>query len=275
MDVKQLQQLNEWLLGSGLAIDSINRLRKSVSAIKAGRLATFLGQRSARVLMISDVPDNRAAVIGSGLLVPHHQEELAITEQRLPEWILHLVSRAPPLAHESAFSNIENVILATSRDASLAASDAAASLGLATQLHREVFQGDAEQLGSAFARDVIDGPVGITIWGGESTVRLPEHPGRGGRNQHLALAAALELSGRDDCYLLAAGTDGSDGPTEDAGALVDGATIDRGALEGLDGLRALHGADAGTFLEASGDLVQTGPTGTNVMDLVIGYKERR
>ncbi|MCW8828408.1 MAG: hydroxypyruvate reductase, partial [Gammaproteobacteria bacterium] len=91
-------------------------------------------------------------------------------------------------------------------------------------------------------------------------------------NQHLALAAARRLAGTENCLFLAAGTDGSDGSTEEAGALVDGSTVERGGQEGLSAERALHHADSGTFLEASGDLVETGPTGTNVMDLVIGWK---
>ena len=93
-----------------------------------------------------------------------------------------------------------------------------------------------------------------------------------GRNQHLALAAAGVLAGRNDVCLLAIGTDGSDGPTEDAGALVDGGTLRRGELSGLDAAEQLRRADSGAFLEASGDLISTGPTGTNVRDLVIAWK---
>jgi hydroxypyruvate reductase len=89
-------------------------------------------------------------------------------------------------------------------------------------------------------------------------------------NQHLALAAALELAGRDDLLLLAAGTDGTDGPGEDAGALVDGGSVARGELHAGPASGYLARADAGTFLAAAGDLVQTGPTGTNVMDLALG-----
>ena len=99
---------------------------------------------------------------------------------------------------------------------------------------------------------------------------LPGTPGRGGRNQHLALAAALEIAGRADLLLLAAGSDGSDGNTADAGALVDGGTLRRGEDGGLDAARCLAAADSGRFLEASGDLVHTGATGTNVGDLILG-----
>jgi hydroxypyruvate reductase len=115
-------------------------------------------------------------------------------------------------------------------------------------------------------------PRGVHIWGGETTVQLPGHPGRGGRNQHLALSAALEIEGRKDIFLLSAGTDGTDGPTEEAGALVDGETLRRGSIDGLSATGCLQAADSGSFLAASGDLISTGPTGTNVMDLVIALK---
>jgi hydroxypyruvate reductase len=112
----------------------------------------------------------------------------------------------------------------------------------------------------------------VHIWGGETTVRLPVKPGRGGRNQSLALATAIAMAGRGDEYFLAGGTDGTDGPGEDAGAVVDGGSVSRGLLTGIDAANALQHADAGTFLEATGDLFTTGPTGTNVMDLAIGMK---
>ncbi|MDX1334756.1 MAG: MOFRL family protein, partial [Gammaproteobacteria bacterium] len=127
--------------------------------------------------------------------------------------------------------------------------------------------------GERIARLLIDElEPGVHIWGGETTVRLPEHPGRGGRNQHLALSAARILSGSTGISLLSAGTDGTDGPGSDAGALVDGGTIQRGLIEDQNAETALLRADSGSFLELSGDLVSTGPTGTNVMDLVIALK---
>jgi hydroxypyruvate reductase len=103
-------------------------------------------------------------------------------------------------------------------------------------------------------------------------VRLPAAPGRGGRCQSLALAAAVVLRECPGGLLLAAGTDGSDGPGEDAGALVDAGTVDRGREAGLEAGTCLAMADAGRFLAASGDLITTGPTGTNVMDLVFGLR---
>jgi hydroxypyruvate reductase len=103
-------------------------------------------------------------------------------------------------------------------------------------------------------------------------VRLPAQPGCGGRNQHLALAAARLIAGFDDLLFLAAGTDGTDGPTEEAGALVDGETCGRVTAAGLDVERCLSAADSQPALAAAGDLVHTGPTGTNVGDLAVGLK---
>ena len=110
------------------------------------------------------------------------------------------------------------------------------------------------------------------MWGGESTVELPMNPGRGGRNQHLALTSATKMAGIGAVWLLAAGTDGVDGCSEEAGALVDGSTVERGAAVGADALTSLARADSGRFLEATGDLLYTGPTSTNVGDIVLGLK---
>jgi glycerate 2-kinase len=102
-------------------------------------------------------------------------------------------------------------------------------------------------------------------------VKLPEDPGQGGRNQHLALSAARTFGEREDVFLLSGASDGSDG-NDDAGALVDGGTLQRGRDAGYDAAECLRRAAAGELLEGSGDLLHTGPTGTNVMDIVIGYK---
>jgi len=107
------------------------------------------------------------------------------------------------------------------------------------------------------------------VWSGEPTVRLPAVPGRGGRNQSLALAVAQGIRGETRRAFVSLGSDGNDGMTEDAGALVDNHTVRDGEWLGLDAQDALRRADAGTYLEAVGALVHTGPTGTNVMDLML------
>jgi hydroxypyruvate reductase len=181
-----------------------------------------------------------------------------------------VVHKSPPLSEPEHFASITTHLLACNHTARLAAQHAAEQRGFSVALHDYDFQGRAELLGDEFARTILAEPAMLHIWGGEATVKLPQQPGRGGRCQHLALAAAMHLAGSRG-LLLAAGTDGSDGPGEDAGALVDGGTVARGELEGLSARQALQDADAGNFLEASGDLIQTGPSGTNVMDLVLGF----
>jgi glycerate 2-kinase len=140
------------------------------------------------------------------------------------------------------------------------------------QVHTERLSGDAALVGRRLAGVLVDDPSGVHLWGGETSVELPANPGRGGRNQHLALAAAELLAQHNKVWLLAAGTDGSDGTGADAGALVDGGTIMRGKMKNMNATDCLRRADAGGFLEQSGDLISTGPTGTNVMDMVIGMK---
>ena len=113
---------------------------------------------------------------------------------------------------------------------------------------------------------------GLHIWGGESSVNLPEKAGRGGRNQQLALLMAEKIRNKDIVFL-SAGTDGTDGPTNDAGGIVDGNTINNGGLSNLDHKKYLENADSGNYHEKMKSLVTTGPTGTNVMDLILAIKK--
>lgn len=273
MDGDSLARLNRWLLGSGLSIESINAIRKRLSCIKGGRLAPRLKGHRCVQLMISDVPGDDQAVIGSGMLVPDSAESLSGREA-FPVWLqqmLHGTAAATPV-DDPAFRTIESHIIANNAQACHAAAGQGAELGITVHEHLEPFQGDAAELAAKFCAELLEGRPGIHIWGGESSVRLPDNPGRGGRNQHMALAAARHMAGLSNLLLLAAGTDGSDGPTEDAGALVDGRTVERGEQEGMSASEALSHYDAGSFLELSGDLIETGPTGTNVMDLLIGWR---
>ncbi len=268
-----LRRVNAWLLGSGLDIHAMNAVRKQLSCIKGGRLAPRMGARRVVQLLISDVPGDAPDDIGSGLLLPSAQAQ-EFTPSALPAWLQMLLHAAPPLpaADAPCFAALETHIIAQLAQALAAAAEAARELGYAVHAHADALRGDAAVQGRALAAALLCGAPGVHLWGGETTVVLPPRPGRGGRNQHLALAAAAVLAGHDRVWLLAAGTDGSDGPGGDAGALVDGGSRARGELAGLDAAACLRRADAGRFLEASGDLVNTGPTGTNVMDIVIGLK---
>ncbi len=265
-----LQQANAWLLGSGLDIAAMNTVRKALSAIKGGKLAAHLHGRAALALLISDVRGDDPAVIGSGLLAVDAGVP-SLDGLALPTWLARLC-RLTAAPSSVVPVNIGMHVIARLADAKRAAAREATTLGYSACVHDEFIDGAASTAGQRLAQSLIHAAPGVHIWGGETTVLLPPQPGRGGRNQSLALAGALELQGCDDVALLALGSDGSDGPTEDAGALVDGGTIARGELAGLDARHCLANADAGSFLEESGDLIHTGPTGTNVMDLVLALK---
>ncbi len=266
-------RLNDWLLRSGLDISAMNHVRKSVSKIKGGRLAAYLQGRRARVLLISDVPGDNPATIGSGLLVADGLFDAAAPFE-FPDWVEQLMSTATPMpaAHDVCFDSIDVNIVACLADAKRAAAQEARRLGYVVYDDGAVLDGDAILVARRLAHELMDAEAGVYIWGGETTVCLPVSPGRGGRNQSLALAAAIEIKGCEDVLFLAAGTDGTDGPTLDAGAIVDGATVQQAEKQGWQAAQTLAQADAGSLLAATGSLVQTGPTGTNVMDIMIGMK---
>ncbi len=270
----QLQALTNWLMGSGLDIESMNQLRKRVSLLKGGRMARLMAPRPVHCLMISDVPGDEPSSIASGPVVADAIADRPMAID-LPVEIQAMVAAPPPAPaiDDSCFATVRHKVIATRRDAMAAARLHAATLGYPVLLHDEFVAGDAVAVGAALAARLhAAAPNHVCVWSGETTVVLPDKPGRGGRNQNVALAAARALQGRHDSVILAAGTDGSDGPTGDAGAVVDGETLRRGQQAGLDADDCLARADAGTFLAASSDLIDTGPTGTNVMDLMLGLR---
>lgn len=168
--------------------------------------------------------------------------------------------------------DVEVDIVANLRSARNAAAKKAEALGYKTQVKHASISGEAETVGRRMALELLDALPGVYIWGGEPYVELPENPGQGGHNQHLALAAAIVIDGREDICFLSASTHDSD---EDAGAIVDGDTLRRAAHDGFDANVGLIRADSGTLLEATGDLINTGPNGTNVINLMIGIKMDR
>jgi hydroxypyruvate reductase len=240
----QLIELNTTGHANGMPIGELNAKRAQLSRIKGGRLAARLRGRPARALFISDVPEHDPAVIGSGIMGASGADD----------------------------DHVERRVIASIEIAAKAASAEAQALGLEVWRDGTGFHGPAERLAVRFAHELHMNLDQVRIWGGESVVKLPANPGRGGRNQHLALAAARIIAGHDNLMLLVAGTDGTDGVTFDAGALVDGETCSRVALAALDVQKCLETADSGAALAAAGDLIHTGPTGTNVGDLVIGLK---
>lgn len=243
--LEQLRALNEQGLASGWDIARLNAERSRLSRLKGGGVARMLDGRPAHALFISDVPDDDPGVIGSGLLGPQ----------------------------AGASDRVQRRVVANVDAATRQVSDAAAARGLRLEARTSRFAGDAVHVAREFVEALRLTPADGLVWGGESTVELPARPGRGGRNQHLALIIARAFRADERFMVLAAGTDGSDGPTEDAGALVDAGTLERAELAGVDVERALRDCDSGMALEAAEDLVHTGPTGTNVGDILIGIKQ--
>ena len=245
--LEQLRALNTRGLAAGWDIATLNAERVKISRLKGGGVARLLGARPALALFISDVPGDDPAVIGSGLLGAdgtHHDEVRRIVVANLDLAMRKVVE----VGHTH---------------------------GLQLEMRASRIEGDA----AVVARDFVDAlrttHADGLVWGGESTVTLSPRHGRGGRNTHLALAAARCLRRGEPLTILAAGTDGTDGPTGDAGAIVDAGTIERAEIGGCDVERAWREFDSGVALEAAEDLVHTGPTGTNVGDLLIGLKTRR
>ncbi len=239
-----LQEMNHYLLANDYSIDEINNKRRQLSRIKGGGLWDYLGNRDVYCLMISDVADDDPAIIGSGLLFP-------VPENRNLVW----------------------TIIASLNDAKQAATKKARELGYKVVVVSEFLNGNAEYVAKECVATLNNNPGTLFIWGGETTVTLPETPGKGGRNQHLALAAAIEMDGLNDCVLLAAGTDGSDGNTFATGAIVDALSVRKAKLKSWQATDYLQKADSNTFFSQTGELLITGATGTNVMDLIIAINK--
>ena len=264
-----LQQLTRELLADGYDIHAMNAIRQRLSRIKGGKLWHFLGQRPVQALLISDVQGDEPASIGSGLLFPPDPHE-----QHFPDDLpTHWQQRLPPVGTIHVPDSFQWQIVASNQLALAAMQQRASILGYDVAIVERFLAGQAVQEAHFCLAELASSQREMLLWGGETTVFLPENPGRGGRNQHFALSAANALPPDSAVLLLAGGTDGSDGLSDDAGAMVDAQTVPRGELAGLDAMACLRQANAGVFLEASGDLIHTGPTGTNVMDVVIGLKQ--
>lgn len=283
------QAVTRGLLAAGADIAALNTVRKHCSRVKGGALARAASHAAGLwALVLSDVVGDDLATIASGPTVADPStfaDAAAVLDRYLaPDEALAVrrhVARgcagAVPetvKAGDPALARVRTVIVGGNRDAAGAAATAAVERGYATTLLDEPLTGDAAVAGRLVAAQLLaaprDRPVAI-IAGGETTVRVsPE--GQGGRAQHLALAASISLAGAP-AVVLAAGTDGIDGPTDAAGACVDGGTVERARACGLDAAWALATTDAHPLLDATGDLLRTGPTGTNVADLVVALRD--
>ena len=277
------------LLACGATIHEINTLRKHLSAVKGGRLARAAHPATVITLVLSDVVGDDLDIIASGPTVPDDStfaDCLAVIRRydiagRLPAAVrAHIDAGAAgridetPKAGEAAFAAVQNIVVGRNLDALAAAREKAEALGYRTVVLSSQIQGETRHVAAvhaAIAREVRQSghplpPPACILSGGETTVTMATG-GKGGRNQEFALAAALDIAGCADIVILSAGTDGTDGPTDAAGAVVDGATTGRAAAAGLDPCRHLAAHDAYPLFERLQDLVITGPTRTNVMDL--------
>jgi glycerate 2-kinase len=293
----ELTSIYALLLGSGLDITAMNRIRKRFSRWGGGKLARALAPARVRVYLVSDVIGDDLASIGSGPCVPDPTtaaEVRALLEgaslwSRIPESARQLLASAgsgqiseTPKPGDQAFARVTLELVASNRLALEAAAKRAAELGLAARVVEAPLAGEAAAAGASVAASLLNNCVQLAIpqpnhpacwiWGGETTVTLGAGPtGLGGRSQELALAAARGLQGAPEgLALLAAGTDGRDGPTDAAGAAVDGGTWAGIKAQGRDPARDLAAHDAYPALDSVEALLKPGLTGTNVMDIVIG-----
>lgn len=265
ISMDDLQAINNYLLASGKNIHTMNAWRKRISQIKGGKLLAHVNAKNCTQLLISDVQGDDASIIGSGLLVASGK-----TIEDDDQWLNEICSctNSGTLRHET----VETHIVGTLNTAMQAIKGEVESMDVECYVHDEILDGDAIEKGKAIGHWLCTAPSGVHVWGGETTMTLPEKPGLGGRSQSLALSAARMIEDEDDIGILAAGTDGDDGNTACAGASVYSSTMCAARKCGFDVDMELQNANAGTVLMATTDIFKTGPTNTNVMDLVIAYK---
>jgi glycerate 2-kinase len=291
VSLEDFQRLTELLLRAGATINELNAVRKHLDAVKGGGLARMAQPAEVVTLILSDVVGNPLDVIASGPTVPDTTtfadawevvERFGLVE-RLPASVASrlragLVGTVPetPKPGDAALARVQNVVIASNEQAAQAALRQAESDGLHALLLTTFLEGEAREVGrvvSALARGEAANATPLArpaclILGGETTVTV-RGDGRGGRNQELALAAAFPIQGLPEVLIASLATDGTDGPTDAAGAMVDGTTLARAGRAGLDARAALERNDAYPFFERLGDLLVTGPTNTNVNDLVL------
>ena len=297
---QDMRALTRLLLASGAAIDEINTVRKHLSRIKGGNLATLVYPATLVTLIISDVIGNPLDVIASGPTVADPStfadavrvlEKHDLVTETPPAVFDHLTRGVDgsvpetPKPGDPRFVNVFHSIIGDNRKALKRAERAATRLGYDTVLLPSSIQGETRDAATSHARIIEriahnDDPVvkpACLLSGGECTVRVTGD-GKGGRNQEFALAAAIALEGVGGYCLLSAGTDGIDGPTDAAGAIVDPGTLRRAGRAGLDAFAYLENNDSYNFFRQTGDRLFTGATGTNVMDVqvvLVGDQEQK
>lgn len=276
------QQTTKLLLASGATIHQMNAVRKHISTIKGGWLAKLAAPARVVTLALSDVVGDQLDVIGSGPTAPDAStfaDALAVLDRyglraRVPRSVRDRLERGldeTPKPGDPVFAHVENRIVGSNQKSLEAAAAKAKALGYRTLILASTIEGetrDVARMHAAIARQIrVCGqpvkPPACIVSGGETTVTI-RGEGKGGRNQEFALAAAIDIAGLENTLILSAGTDGTDGPTDAAGAIAHGQTVARSKT---DAAEALANNDSYPFFEKLGDLVITGSTGTNVMDL--------
>jgi hydroxypyruvate reductase len=289
--LEEKQATTSELLACGASIEEINTVRKHLSRVKGGQLARTCWPATVVTLILSDVVGDPLDVIASGPTVPDRStfgECLEIAGRyelggRLPASVMERMEAGAkgalpetPKEGEKIFERVQNEIVGNSLSAVLAAGRKAEALGYTPLILSTRIEGETREVAhvhAAIFREVLAtgfplAPPACILSGGETTVTL-KGKGKGGRNQEFSLAVALHIQGEDRILFLSGGTDGTDGPTDAAGAFADGTTVERARALNLEAVRTLDENDSYPFFDALGDLLITGPTNTNVMDLRI------
>ena len=290
LTLDEKQETTHLLLECGATNNEINAIRKHLSRSKGGRLAKEAYPATIVSLLLSDVIGDRLDVIASGPTVPDestYSDCIKIIDRyklsdRLPKSVTdHFIKGAAgslpetPKPGDPVFSKVQNLIVGNNRESLLAAKERAISLGYNTIILSSQIEGEAREVAHVFAaigKEISQANLPISspacvIAGGETTVSI-QGRGKGGRSQELALACAIAIDGWEGISLLSAGTDGTDGPTDAAGAFVNGATCKRARRMNSDPRDFLLTNDSYTLFASLGDLLKTGPTRTNVMDII-------
>ena len=291
IDLIEKQAMTRALLACGATIEEINAVRKHCSRIKGGQMARALFPARSLTLILSDVIGDPVDAIASGPTVPDtttYGEALEVLrryriEDRIPVSILRHLERGArgeipetPKAGDPCFATAHHRIVGNNLQSLLAARDRAARLGFQALILTTELKGESREVAKVLTALLLEmrrsghpvSPPACLLLGGETTVTV-RGKGKGGRSQELVLAGAIAIAGGRDLVIWSAGTDGTDGPTDAAGAVADGDTWARAKEVGLDPLRALEENDAYHFFEGLGDLIKTGPTLTNVMDILL------
>jgi hydroxypyruvate reductase len=291
--LEDLQSTTELLLRSGATIQELNTVRKHLCATKGGQLARMIAPGRTVGLILSDVVGDPLDAIGSGPTAPDptsFSDAVDIMrryglEERVPVPIKnHLFSgrngqiAETPGTEDPVFDLVQNIVVGSNKHAAEAAACTARKHGLNARIVTTTLEGEARDVGkraALLAKELVEQgrPIprpACLVLGGETTVTI-RGTGTGGRNQELALAAAIGIDGLEDVLVVSLATDGEDGPTDAAGGVVASNTVSLARSKGMDPMRFLENNDSYSFFHALDDLLITGPTGTNVADLVFVF----